>query len=173
MDASLPRRRSSARRGLQRPQSCPNFHRAAPLQRTGRSGNSRVPARAPEQSFPALPRERVGRSESLGCETYSVYRLSSSRTPSFLFWQGLDIEIKGQLIGVRSHPHGIDLFLTFVLQPGLYYILGKDVPLEQKIMVLLQGVERLLQRARHRFHLGRLLRLQFIEILVYRLFLLS
>src|SRR3990172_4094464 len=153
MDTSLPRRRSSARRGLQRPQSRPNFHRATPLQRAGRNGNSRVPARTPEQSFPPLPQERVGRSESLGCETYSGYRLSSSRTPSF-FWQGLDIEIKGKLIGVRSHPHGIDLFLAFVLQPGLDHILGKDVPLEQKIMVLLQGVD---------------LRLQFIEILVNRL----
>src|SRR3990172_1866635 len=132
MDASLPRRRSSARRGLQRPQSCPNFHRAAPLQRTGRSGNSRVPARAPEQSFPALPRERVGRSESLGCETYSVYRLSSSRTPSFLFWQGLDIEIKGKLIGCGLILIASTSFLRLYSSQVSITSLVKTSPLSRK-----------------------------------------
>ena len=80
----------------------------------------------------------------------------------------LDIEIQGEFPGMRSEPDGIDLILALVLQPGLDHILGKHIAPEQKIMILLQGIERLVQRPRHRFHLGRFLGLELVEVLIDR-----
>src|SRR5262245_48148219 len=74
----------------------------------------------------------------------------------------LDIEIQSELPGMRSKADGINLSLAFVLQPGLQHVLGKHVPAEQKLMVLLQRIQRLVQRSRHRLHLGRLFGLQLI-----------
>ena len=53
-------------------------------------------------------------------------------------------------------PDGIDLMLSLVLQPGLDDVLGEDIALEEEIMILLQGIERLVKRPWHRLHLGGL-----------------
>jgi len=67
-----------------------------------------------------------------------------------------------------TEPDGIDLVLSLVLQPGLNHILGEHIASQQKVMILLQGVQRLIQRPRHRFHLGRLFGLQLIQVPVDR-----
>ena len=44
-----------------------------------------------------------------------------------------------------TEPDGIDLMLSLVLKPGLDHVLGKHIPLEQEVMVLLQRIQGLIQ----------------------------
>src|SRR5262249_49116269 len=73
-----------------------------------------------------------------------------------------NIEVQGEFMGMGSEPNRIDLLLALVVKPGLYHILGKYIPPKQKVVILLQRIECLIQRPRHRLHLRRLLRLQLI-----------
>ena len=56
----------------------------------------------------------------------------------------LDIEIQSELPRVRSEPDGIDLVFSLVLQPRLDHVLGEHLASEQKLVVFLQGVQRLI-----------------------------
>jgi hypothetical protein len=77
---------------------------------------------------------------------------------------GLNIEIKSELPRMGSEANRIHLVFSLVLKPGLDHVFGEHIPLEQEIMVFLQSVERLIQRARHRFNLGRLFGLELVEV---------
>jgi hypothetical protein len=44
----------------------------------------------------------------------------------------LDIEVQSELV----EPDRIDLLFALVVEPGLDHVLGKDIPAQQKIMIL-------------------------------------
>ncbi len=54
----------------------------------------------------------------------------------------LDVEVEGELPGMRAQPDGIHLVLPLVLDPGLDQVRGEDVALQQKVVVLLERVQR-------------------------------
>src|SRR6267378_8463892 len=62
---------------------------------------------------------------------------------------GSDIEVERELHRRRPQPHRVQLLLHLVLEPGVDHVLGENVALEHELMVPLQLVERLLERARH------------------------
>ena len=51
-----------------------------------------------------------------------------------------DIEIEEELVRVRPHSQSIDLIFPLVADPRLYHILGEDITLEKKLMILFQGL---------------------------------
>ena len=56
-----------------------------------------------------------------------------------------DVEVEGELGRVRPEPLRLDLFLELVLDPCPDHVLGEDVALEQKCVVLFERPERLFQ----------------------------
>lgn len=54
--------------------------------------------------------------------------------------EGLNVEVEGELPGVRAQADGINLVFPLVVDPGINGILGEDVPLQEKLMIGLKGV---------------------------------
>ena len=52
----------------------------------------------------------------------------------------LDVEVKMELVGMRTERDGIHLIFLLVVDPGFEQFFGKDITLQQIIMVFLQGV---------------------------------
>src|SRR2546422_776174 len=77
-----------------------------------------------------------------------------------------NVEVQGELVGMRAQPDGIDLVLPLVVDPGLDDVGREDVALEQPVVRLLQIVEHDVERARHLLDLLRLGRRQLVEVLV-------
>src|SRR3954469_17822716 len=86
--------------------------------------------------------------------------------PVLLFQWRSDIEVQSELGGRRAQPHGIQLALDLVLDPGLDDVLGEDVALEQELVVLLQLAQRLFEGAGHLRHVLQLLRGEAVDVLV-------
>ena len=57
----------------------------------------------------------------------------------------LNVKVQLKLIGMRPQAHRIDFLATLILQPGLNHILREHIPLGEKRVVVLQGVERSLE----------------------------
>ena len=64
----------------------------------------------------------------------------------------LNVEIKVELVRVRPQRDGINLVLPLVADPSLDDILGEHITTEQKRMIGLECIERLLQRAGRGLH---------------------
>src|SRR6266568_220799 len=73
-----------------------------------------------------------------------------------------------ELPRVRAQADRVDLALALVADPGLDHVGGEDVALEHEGVVLLQRVERLVQRAGDLRHRRQLLGRQLVEVLVER-----
>ena len=70
----------------------------------------------------------------------------------------LGVEVKMELPRVRPHPDRIDLGLALVTNPDIQDILGKNVTLQEELVVLLQGAQGLIQGAGNGSQCGLLLR---------------
>ena len=46
---------------------------------------------------------------------------------------------------MRTEPDRVDLFLAFVVDPGIDHVLGEDVSLGEELIVLLEGIQGLLE----------------------------
>lgn len=55
----------------------------------------------------------------------------------------LVVVVEVELVRVRAQPQRIDLVLHLVVDPPLDHVLREDAALEQELVVLLQGLERL------------------------------
>src|SRR6266545_4455853 len=86
----------------------------------------------------------------------------------FVVVLGLDVVVEVELPRVRAQADRVDLALALVADPGLDHVGGEDVALEHEGVVLLQRVERLVERARDLRHSGQLLGRQLVEVLVER-----
>src|SRR5690606_14617986 len=82
---------------------------------------------------------------------------------------GSDVVVELELARVRTQPDRVDLHRALVVDVRLDQVLGEDTALHQVLVVLLQVVQRLLQRRRHLLDLRGLLRRQLVEVLVQRL----
>ena len=69
---------------------------------------------------------------------------------------------------MRTERDGVHLIFLLVVDPGLDEVFGKDITLQQIIMVFLQGIQYLAQRAGGGFNLGFLFRFEFVDILINR-----
>jgi hypothetical protein len=61
---------------------------------------------------------------------------------------GLHVVVEVVLHRDGAQAHGVDLVLALVADPGLDEVAGKHVTLEEKLVVGLEGVEGLGERAR-------------------------
>src|ERR1700682_5382702 len=82
---------------------------------------------------------------------------------------GSDIEVERELHGRRPQAHRVHLLLHLVLEPGVDHVLGEDVALEHELVVPLELVERLLERARHLGDVLQLLGGEAVDVLVQRI----
>src|SRR5690349_24953105 len=57
----------------------------------------------------------------------------------------LDIEVQRELPGVGAKANSIDLSVSLVLKPSLDHVLDKHIASEEKVMILLQRIERLVE----------------------------
>src|SRR6185436_17133045 len=80
-----------------------------------------------------------------------------------------NVEVQGEFRWGGTKALRFDLALHLVLDPGLDYILGEHISLQKESMVLLQGLERLLQRARQGRDLAKLLCREPVNVFVERL----
>src|SRR5918992_1763462 len=75
------------------------------------------------------------------------------------------IEVHVELVGVRPQPDRVHLVGPLVLHPGVDHVLGEHPTLQQPLVVGLERVEHLLQRAGHLLHRGLLLGRQVVQVL--------
>src|SRR3954454_12397213 len=80
-----------------------------------------------------------------------------------------DVEVHLELVRVRTEADRVHLVGALPLDPGLDQVLGEDVALEEVLVVGLEGVEDVRQRAGHLIDGVVLLRRQLVEVLVDRL----
>jgi hypothetical protein len=69
-----------------------------------------------------------------------------------------------ELHRMRRHAVAV-LLLALEVEVALDLVLGEHIALEQELVVLLQALDRLLERAAHGGHLGELGRRQVVEVL--------
>src|ERR1022692_119620 len=74
-----------------------------------------------------------------------------------------------ELVRVRTEPHRVDLVRALVVDPRLDQVWREEAALEQVLVVGLQALEDLLQRAWHLRDRQRLVRRKLVEVLVHRL----
>ena len=60
---------------------------------------------------------------------------------------GLTVKIQGKLIRMRSRPYRVKLRLDLILNPFVNDVLGKDVTLQQELMIFFQRCEGFFQAA--------------------------
>src|SRR6516225_5365469 len=82
---------------------------------------------------------------------------------------GSDVVVEEELVGVWAQPHLVDFAGALVAQMGVDDIRGEHVAFQQKSVVGFERIERFLERARGRGHLGELLGRQVVEVFVDRL----
>jgi hypothetical protein len=80
----------------------------------------------------------------------------------------VDVVVQLELVRVRAQADRVDLVGALVVDPGLDEVLGEHAALEQVVVVGLERVEHLGQRARHLRDVGGLVRRQLVEVLVDR-----
>src|SRR5581483_4112004 len=69
--------------------------------------------------------------------------------PTSIDLTSLAVEVEGELRRVRPQPHRVDLVRPLVVDPGPDQLLAEDAATEQELVVGLERVERLVERARH------------------------
>ena len=113
------------------------------------------------QCGPGIVRSSFGR-ESAG--------QSGDPRPSYQVSQSprLDVVVEGELVGVGAEAEGVDLVGALVADPGVDEVVGEDATDAEEVVVGLEGVEGLLERAGHLRHLGQLLGREVVEVLVHR-----
>src|SRR2546429_6407703 len=79
-----------------------------------------------------------------------------------------DVEVQGELVGVRAKADGVDLLFAFVPDPGTNDVVGEDITLKQELVVALQVGEGLLQRRGRLGDPAQLLGLEVVNVLVER-----
>src|SRR5687767_11886686 len=106
---------------------------------------SRDAPRVSSQTF-EVPARSVGERRSLCADVRErpTYRRSH-------------VVVEEELVRRGPQARGLDLLLALVVEPHLDRVAGEDVALEQKLVVALQRVERLLERRRHARHVLQLL----------------
>src|SRR5580698_9413065 len=60
-----------------------------------------------------------------------------------------NVEVEVELVRRRAHPDRIELLVPLEIDPLGERVLGEDVALDQKLVVLLDRVERFLEASRH------------------------
>ena len=65
---------------------------------------------------------------------------------SFGYSSYLHVVVERELIGMRPQAEGIDLLGALVVNPRVEQIVRKYIPLQQKVSILLQVIQRRLQR---------------------------
>src|SRR5437870_6161847 len=70
---------------------------------------------------------------------------SATALPRARVLVGLNVEVQLELVGVWPQAHRIDFLATLILEPGLNHILREHIALGEKLVVVLQRVERPLE----------------------------
>src|SRR5712671_4132477 len=81
----------------------------------------------------------------------------------------LNVVVQSELERMRTQADRVHFLLALVLDVGLDQLFGEDIALEHEGMVLLQAVERFIERARHGWNLRQLLRPEVVDVLIERL----
>src|SRR4029079_12052607 len=116
--------------------------------RRGRRARRR--AGAPGGAPRPTPPSRAPGSRTSRCGRRSPPRRSPRPPPSpSPRASGSAIEVERELRRMRAQPHGVDLVLALVRDPGPDQALVEDAVLREELVVVLQRVERLVQRAGH------------------------
>src|SRR5213596_671434 len=79
----------------------------------------------------------------------------------------LQVVGQGELVRVRTQPHGVELVDPLVLDPGVDHVLGEHTALEQPLVVALERVQDFLERTGHLLDMRLLLRRQVVQVLVH------
>src|SRR5947207_3416506 len=80
-----------------------------------------------------------------------------------------NVEVKGELVRVRTQLHRLELLLALVLEPRFDQVFGEDSTLEQELVVGFERVQHFLQTSGRGLHLDLLMRLEVVQVLVNRL----
>src|SRR5262245_31257770 len=78
----------------------------------------------------------------------------------------LRVEVQREFVRMRAQAHRADFFGHLVVNPGFDQVLGEYVALEQVLVIVLQVVQRFIERCWHARYLGQLRRSQGVDILV-------
>src|SRR5215831_8492970 len=78
----------------------------------------------------------------------------------------LDVVIKKELVRVRTQPNLIDFARALVVDIDLHRISGEHLSLEQKLMISLERIKRLIERSGSRRDFGALERRQVVKVFV-------
>src|SRR5258708_3508553 len=81
---------------------------------------------------------------------------------------GSDVVVHRKLEGMGSHAHRLNFALAFVVEPAFDHSLREHITLEQKLVIVLQRIERFIERTRQTRHVFQLFRRQVIDVLVER-----
>src|SRR5207253_10380764 len=93
----------------------------------------------------------ASRSRSSTPRVVSVDSIAGTSSSSMAA-SSLSVEVEGELGRVRAKPHDVDLVLALVVDPGADQLLAEDAALREELVVGLECVERLVERARHLRH---------------------
>src|SRR5579859_5279416 len=75
----------------------------------------------------------------------------------------LNVVIQRELVRMRPQPHRVHLLHALVVDVSCQQIFGEDVALEQKLVVVLQGAHRFIERTGHGWNLGQLFRPEIVR----------
>src|SRR5262249_20705231 len=81
-------------------------------------------------------------------EDFRFWILDSNQKFKIQNSEASDIEIQGKFIRMGSESEGIDFLLAFVPDPRLDHVVGEHLALQEKLVVVLEMVQRLFQRGR-------------------------
>src|ERR1019366_4677533 len=81
----------------------------------------------------------------------------------------LNVVIEKELVRRGAHPDRIEFLVAFELEPLVDRVLREHVALDQELVVLLDGVERLFKAARHVRDVFELLGRKTVDVLVHRI----
>src|SRR5437899_2657047 len=80
----------------------------------------------------------------------SLPRTIGETVPRWRFFQTrLDVVVERELPRVGTQPDRVYLLAALVADPRLDHVLGEDAALQQELVIRLQGVEGLVERAGH------------------------
>ena len=77
-----------------------------------------------------------------------------------------DVVVELEFVGVGAHTDGVRFVFDFVVDPELDNVFGENVALEKELVVVLQGVERSVERAGKGRNLFQFFRLEIVDVLV-------
>jgi len=79
--------------------------------------------------------------------TRSLFASPDRHRPTNQF-TSLNVIVETELIWMRTQSHGIDFLDSLVGNPLLHHVFGKDITLEQELVVCFQGIQRRVERSR-------------------------